>query len=95
MSMEEQTPRNEDIEAAANLIDEHPLLRMDPYAERVAKSGLADNGEPVDVGNFLVARAAFLEKQTAEVRLAASETKDKKSYDAAVISSERPDLEEK
>lgn len=92
MSMEEFKP--EDQEAALALINEHPLLSQDPYAKRVVESGLADNGEPVtDIGNFLAARAAWLDKESAEVRLAASENKDKKSYDAAVISSVRPDLE--
>ena len=94
MSME-NSPKQEDVEAAMNLINEHHFLSMDGYAKRVAEKGVADNGDPVDVGNFLAARAAWLEKQDAEVRLAAAEEKDSKSYDAAVISSVRPDLEEK
>jgi hypothetical protein len=93
--MEQNSPRPEDTEAAMALINEHPLLNQDPYAKRVAESGTADNGEPIDIGNFLAARAAFLEKESAETRLAASERKDKKSYDVAVVSSVRPDLEEK
>lgn len=94
MSME-QTTRSENTEAAMQLINEHKFLREDPYAKRVAESGTADNGEVVDIGNFLAARAAWLEKEDSEVRLAAAEAKDKKSYDVAVIASDRPDLEEK
>jgi hypothetical protein len=97
MSMENTNTsyRPEDREAATGLVNEHPLLRHDLYAKRVVESGFADNGEPVDVGNFLAARIAFLEKTDAEVRLAAAEGRDKASYDAAVIHSVRPDLEEK
>ena len=93
MSIEQMAPRPEDIQAAMALINENPLLSRDPYAKRVAESGQADNGETVDVGDFLSSRVAVLEKWDAEARLLASERKNKRAYDAAVISSERPDLE--
>jgi hypothetical protein len=93
--MEQNLPTQEDVGAAMELINNHSLLSQDLYAKRVTKSGTADNGEPIDVGDFLVARAAWLEKEEAEVRLAAAEGKNKKSYDAAVISSIAPEHEEK
>lgn len=80
-----------DQEAAMALLNEHPLLSHDPYAKRVVETGVADTGKPVDIGNFLAARKAFLEMEAAK-------QKDANAYDAAVINvinSVRPDLENK
>jgi hypothetical protein len=95
MSMEEMNngPRPEDVEAAKALMQEDPLLSRDPYTQRVVETGTADNGEVIDIGNFLSARSAVLKKWKAEAQLAAAERKDHKSYDAAVVNAERPDLE--
>lgn len=93
MSMEQAGPRPEDTAAAMELINSNELLSKDPYAKRVVESGVADNGQVIDIGNFLAARQAFLEQRKAEVQLAASERKDRTSYDAAVISSVAPELE--
>lgn len=98
MSMEQQaveklTPQ-EVKELFGEILKTYPILNTDPYSKRVFETGIADNGEPVlDFHVFAEARAAWLEKQDAEVRLAASKAKNKKSYDAAIISSERPDME--
>jgi len=91
MSME--SPREVDVEAAMELINNNAFLSRDPYAKRVAESGTADNGEPVDVGNFLAARAAILEKWDAEARLAAAEGKDRQAYKVAVTNSVKPEVE--
>lgn len=93
--MENNSHDSEGREEAMDFINKHELLSNDPYAKRVAESGLADNGEPIDVRNFLAARAAVLEKWSAEEKLSAAEGRDKASYDVAVIHSVRPDLEEK
>ena len=86
MNMEEANVNPNDQEAARALINEHPLLCHDNYAKRVVETGVADNGKPIDIGDFLAARGAILEMD-------AVKRKNPAAYDAAVIHSERPDLE--
>lgn len=93
-NMENSSPwPAEDLEIANMIINESPLLNKDPYTQRVLATGKFDNGEEVVLGNFLTAREAILKKWQAEAQIAAAERKDRKAYDAAVINSERPDLE--
>lgn len=91
--MEEFSPRPEDTEAAMALINEHPLLKEDSYTKRVIETGLADNGKPIDIGDFLAARSAVLEIKAAADRMDEIKIKNFDAYDAAVINSVRPDLE--
>jgi hypothetical protein len=87
--MEEANLRPVDQEAARVLMGEHPLLSHDGYAKKVVETGKADNGEDVDLGNFLAARAVVLEAETLK-------KKDPKAFMAAMaISSVRGDLEDK
>ena len=75
------------------LINEHPLLRNDGYAKRVVETGIADNNRKVDIGDFLAARSAVLEMQNAEKKMREAKRRNPDAYDAAVINSVRPDLE--
>lgn len=83
----------EDLEIANMIIADSSLLSRDPYTKRVLETGKVDNGSEVILGNFLTAREGVLKKWQADAQLAAAERKDKKSYDAAVVNAERPDLE--
>jgi hypothetical protein len=86
MNMEEASVNPSDQEAARALVSQHPLLREDDYTKRVIETGIADNGKPVDIGDFLAARGAILEMD-------AVREKNPDAYDAAVVHSKRPDLE--
>lgn len=96
MSIEE-TPevRPQDVEAARALLEENEFLRKDPYARRVVEAGgVVDNGEVVDLGDFLSARLGILEEN--KEKMAAAKTRNPQAFQKAmVVSSVRPDLEEK
>ena len=93
MSIESEEVRmNNEIEAAKALMHENPLLRSDPYAQRVVEAGgIADNGMKVDIGDFLAARSAVLEMNQAEGKVAAAKMKNPQAYEVAY--SVRPDIE--
>ena len=85
MSIEEpEIEINNDMEAALGLINENPFLKNDPYAKRVVESGgTADNGQKVDIGDFLNARLAVLEMNQAESKVMAAKTKNPQAYEVA------------
>ena len=94
MSIEEPIELTEEEKVAWDLLNEDPLLSRDSYAKRVLKSGgVADNGEKVDIGDFLAARQAVLEMNQAEGKVAAAKNKNSQAWGLAY--SVRPDLEEK
>ena len=62
----------EALEAAAELVASSELLRNDEHTRRVlAAGGKLDTGNVIDIGVFLAARQAVLEKRQAEGRMAA------------------------
>jgi hypothetical protein len=80
----------EALEAAAELVASSELLRDDEHTRRVlGAGGKLDTGNVIDIGVFLAARQAVLEKWEAEGRMAAMEEKNKGAYDAAVQESGR------
>lgn len=78
--------RQEDQDAAMNLIQESPWLRDDTYAKKVVEEGKIDSGREFDLGNFLAVREAIL-------KLNHFKETDPTTYDAAVVNSVRPDAE--
>jgi hypothetical protein len=88
MSMEQVSPRPEDIEVAMTLINESEILRNDQRSkDLVENGGMTIDGRKVDIGNFLAAREAYL-------KLNSVKDKDPIAYEEAmVVHSVRPDQE--
>jgi 2-keto-4-pentenoate hydratase len=94
MSNIESRSSSDEKEAAFALLNEHPLLKNDAYAKKVVEEGgLVDNGNIVDVGDFLAARVAVLESDEANAKVAAAKQRNPRAYNAAVIHSVAPHLE--
>ena len=78
--------------AAWDLVNESELLKADGYARRVVEAdGLAESGKKVDLGDFLEARQAVLERDRSEGKVAAAKRKNPEAYEVA--NSVRPDAE--
>ena len=80
--------RSEDQEAAKELLMSDEFLRGDAYANRVVETGKADNGTEVDLGDFLVARSAFIMEAVAREKLSKIDPETVK-----VVSGVAPNLE--
>ena len=91
MSIEHEV-REEDKVAAMELLKSEPLLASDEYSNEVIENdGKVDSGNVVDIGHFLSARLAYLQKEHAEEKVAAMQKMDPEAYLAAIAV--RGDLE--
>ena len=95
MSIESNPAMEKRVEQkeALNLMNEDPFLKEDSLTREVVFSGGKYNGQEIDLGNFLDARRAWLERNKLEEILKTVKIKDPSSYEVAVVSSVRPDLE--
>ena len=93
MSIESAKELTAEQQAAFDLIRGSEILKNDPYARRVVESGKADSGIEVDLGDFLAAREAVLQLDSAEQKVAAAKSRNPQAWEVA--NSVRPDLEEK
>lgn len=80
--------RSQDQEAARELLNSDPYLSADAYSKRVVETGKSDNGTDVDLGDFLVARSAYIMGELAREKMSKIDPEMVK-----VVESVRPDLE--
>jgi len=92
----EGSNRPQDFEAARKLLEEDKWIKDDPVAKKVLEDeGMTEAGYEVDIGDYLAARSAHLEKN--EEKMAAMEKKNPEAYRAAamVVHSVPPEIENK
>ena len=93
LKMKPNSNRPEDFKAARKMLEEDEWIKNDPVAKKVLENeGMTEAGYEVDIGDYLAARSALLEKN--EEKMAAMEKKNPDAYRAAmVVHSVRPEAE--
>jgi hypothetical protein len=84
--------REEDVQAAAELVKESEYLSKDEFANSVVENGgkLPDGTFVKDLGNFLKARQDYIMSEVSKSRF---EGRVRNNPDLMVVSSVRPDVE--
>jgi len=89
--------KREEQKAALDLLNENPLLANDEFAKKVVyDGGVMENGDEIDLGDFLESRLSILEKEQVEGKVAAAKAKNPQAFKWAsttIVHSVRPDLE--